>query len=115
MEVLPQCLDGTDWQTRGWSNVRCAKGMSAQSEAEETAGCPSIASGSVTEGVAAGRGGNSDSQQQMSDSRSGFEDEWERMEGRSGKDAGQSLQSHPKQRKPRPRRRQGRQRIAEHE
>ncbi len=59
--------------------------------------------GDVGGGAAAGQDGDSDaSQQQMSDSRSGFEDEQERMERQSGEDTRQGLQSRPKQRRLRP-------------
>ncbi len=45
---------------------------------------PSIALGSAAGGAAAGRDSDSDASQQVSDSRSGMEDEWERAEGQLG-------------------------------
>ncbi len=61
------------------------QGRAPRAKPRKPLGAPGVASGSVT-----GRGKQSDSQLQVSDSRSGFEEEWERMEGQSSGGAEQS-------------------------
>ncbi len=55
---------------------------------------PSIVSESTTGGATAARDSDSDVSQQVSDSRSGIEDEQDRMEEQLGGAIGQSPQSH---------------------
>ncbi len=78
--MAPSVMMGADDQDEEEGTFAMPTGCVPRAKQRMLLGAPSIASGSAAGGATVGQDSDNDASQQVSDSRSGIEDEQERME-----------------------------------